>query len=112
MILAIINVILLIAGCFMETTAILLIATPTLLPLVKQLGIHEVHFGLMMVVNLLIGALTPPFGILLFITMDITKVSFAQIVRAVLPFYFPLAFVLVLVTYWPEMVMFLPNLLR
>jgi tripartite ATP-independent transporter DctM subunit len=111
-ILAIINIILLVAGCFMETTAILLIATPTLLPLVKQLGIHEVHFGLMIVINLLIGALTPPFGILLFITMDIAKVSFAEIVRAVLPFYFPLAFVLVLVTYWPDMVMFLPNLLR
>lgn len=111
-ILGIINIILLVAGCFMETTAILLIATPTLLPLVKQLGIHEVHFGLLMVVNLLIGALTPPFGILLFITMDIAKVSFAEIVRAVLPFYFPLAFVLVLVTYWPDMVMFLPNLLR
>jgi tripartite ATP-independent transporter DctM subunit len=111
-ILGIINVILLIAGCFMETTAILLIATPTLLPLVKQLGIHEVHFGLMMVVNLLIGALTPPFGILLFITMDIAKVSFAEICRAVLPFYVPLAATLALVTYWPQMVLFLPDLLR
>lgn len=111
-ILALVNVMLLIAGCFMETTAILLIATPTLLPLMKQLGVHEVHFGLMMIINLLIGALTPPFGVLLFITMDIAKVSFAAIVRAILPFYVPLAFVLLLVTYWPDMVMFVPNLFR
>jgi TRAP-type C4-dicarboxylate transport system permease large subunit len=66
----------------------------------------------MMVVNLLIGALTPPFGILLFITMDIAKVSFAEICRAVLPFYVPLAATLALVTYWPQMVLFLPDLLR
>ena len=111
-ILGIINVLLLIAGCFMETTAILLIATPTLLPLVKQLGVNEVHFGLMMIINLLIGALTPPFGVLLFITMDIAKVSFAAIVRAIIPFYVPLAVVLLMVTYWPEMVMFLPNLFK
>ncbi|MBL8697862.1 MAG: TRAP transporter large permease [Alphaproteobacteria bacterium] len=111
-ILGLINVLLLIAGCFMETTAILLIATPTLLPLVKQLGVHEVHFGLMMIVNLLIGALTPPFGVLLFITMDIAKVSFGAIVRAILPFYVPLAVCLLLVTYWPDMVMFLPELFR
>ncbi len=111
-ILGIINVMLLIAGCFMETTAILLIATPTLLPLVKELGVNEVHFGLMMIINLLIGALTPPFGVLLFITMDIAKVSFGAIVRAILPFYVPLAVVLLLVTYWPDMVMFLPNLFK
>jgi len=111
-ILGIINVLLLIAGCFMETTAILLIATPTLLPLVKQLGVNEVHFGLMMIINLLIGALTPPFGVLLFITMDIAKVSFGAIVRAIMPFYLPLVVVLLLVTYWPDMVMFLPNLFK
>lgn len=111
-ILGIINVMLLVAGCFMETTAILLIATPTLLPLVKQLGVNEVHFGLMMIINLLIGALTPPFGVLLFITMDIAKVSFGAIVRAIMPFYLPLAIVLMLVTYWPDMVMFLPNLFK
>ncbi len=111
-ILGIINVMLLIAGCFMETTAILLIATPTFLPLVKALGVNEVHFGLIMVVNLLIGALTPPFGILLFITMDIAKVSFAAIVRAILPFYVPLAVCLLMVTYWPEMVLFLPQLFK
>ena len=60
----------------METTAILLIAVPTFLPLILQLGIDPVHFGLIIILNLLIGATTPPFGVLLFIVMDIAKVSF------------------------------------
>lgn len=111
-ILFMINVILLIAGCFMETTAILLIATPTLLPIVLKLGIDPVHFGLIMIVNLLIGTLTPPFGVILFIVMDIAQVSFGRIVRAVIPFYIPLAFTLLLITYWADMVMFLPRLFK
>ena len=64
------------------------------------------------VMNLMIGILTPPFGVLLFITMDIARVSFGAIVRAIIPFYIPLAFVLILVTYWPDMVMFLPDFFR
>lgn len=111
-ILALINAMLLIAGCFMETTAILLIATPTLLPIVLKLGIDPVHFGLMMIVNLLIGTVTPPFGVILFIVMDIAQVSFARIVRAVMPFYVPLFVTLMLVTYWADMVMFLPRLFK
>lgn len=111
-ILALINLILLIAGCFMETTAILLIATPTLLPIAMKIGIEPVHFGLMMIVNLLIGTLTPPFGVILFIVMEIAQVSFARVVRAVTPFYVPLFLSLLLITYWADMVMFLPKLFR
>ena len=111
-ILALINVILLVAGCFMETTAILLIATPALLPIAMQLGIEPVHFGLIMIVNLLIGALTPPFGVILFIVMEIAQVSFARVVRAVMPFYVPLFATLLLITYWEDMAMFLPRLFR
>ncbi len=111
-ILALINAMLLIAGCFMETTAILLIATPTLLPIVLKLGIDPVHFGLIMIVNLLIGTLTPPFGVILFIVMDIAQVSFARIVRAVLPLYLPLFLCLLLITYWADMVMFVPRLFK
>ena len=77
-ILTIINVALLVIGCFMETTAILLIATPTLFPLIVALGIDPVHFGIILVVNLLIGTLTPPFGVILFIMMDIAKISLAR----------------------------------
>ena len=85
---------LLVVGCFMETTAILLIAVPTFLPLILQLGIDPVHFGLIIILNLLIGATTPPFGVLLFIVMDIAKVSFGRMVRAMLPFYLPLGIAL------------------
>jgi tripartite ATP-independent transporter DctM subunit len=108
-ILAMINLMLLIVGCFMETTAILLIATPTLFPLIKALGIDPVHFGIIMIVNLLIGTLTPPFGIILFIMMDIAKVSFAVMVRAVLPFYVPLFVTLIIITYWEDFVLLLPR---
>jgi TRAP-type transport system large permease protein len=108
-ILALINVMLLIVGCFMETTAILLIATPTLFPLIKQLGIDPVHFGIIMIVNLLIGTLTPPFGVILFIMMDIAKCSFGTMVRAVLPFYVPLFLTLMVITYWADFVLFIPR---
>ncbi|MBA3775450.1 MAG: TRAP transporter large permease [Betaproteobacteria bacterium] len=108
-ILAIINIALLIIGCFMETTAILLIATPTLFPTIVALGIDPVHFGIILVVNLLIGTLTPPFGVILFIMMDIAKISLAQISRAVLPFYVPLFFTLLVITYWADFVLAVPR---
>jgi tripartite ATP-independent transporter DctM subunit len=108
-ILALVNVGLLVVGCFMETTAILLIATPTLYPLVVALGVDPVHFGIILVVNLLIGTLTPPFGVILFIMMDIAKVSLARMSRAVLPFYLPLAATLVVVTYWADFVLAVPR---
>ena len=112
LILAMINVLLLVIGCFMETTAILLIAVPTFLPLVMQLGIDPVHFGLVIILNLLIGATTPPFGVLLFIVQDIAKVSFAAVVRAILPFYIPLTIALLMITYWPDLSLWLPRLLK
>ena len=108
-ILLLINVLLLVVGCFMETTAILLIAVPALLPLILLVGIDPVHFGLVVVVNLLIGAATPPFGVLLFIMMDIARVSFRQMVRAMLPFYLPLGLALLLITYVPELSLSLPR---
>jgi tripartite ATP-independent transporter DctM subunit len=108
-ILLIINVALLVIGCFMETTAILLIATPTLFPTIVALGIDPVHFGIILVVNLLIGTLTPPFGVILFIMMDIAKVSLAQMARAVLPFYVPLFLTLLVVTYWADFVLAIPR---
>jgi tripartite ATP-independent transporter DctM subunit len=111
-ILAMINLLLLAVGCVMETTAILLIAVPTFLPLILALGIDPVHFGLVIILNLLIGATTPPFGVLLFIVQDIAKVSFGAIVRAFLPFYVPLLVALVMITYWPELALWLPRALK
>ena len=108
-ILMVINVALLVIGCFMETTAILLIATPTLFPLIVALGIDPVHFGIILVVNLLIGTLTPPFGVILFIMMDIAKISLARMTRAVLPFYLPLFATLMIITYWADFVLAVPR---
>lgn len=112
MILLLINIVLLVAGCFMETTAILVISVPVLFPLATKLGVDPVHFGLIMVVNLLIGTVTPPFGICLFITMQIAQVPFAAIVRAILPFLIPLIGGLLIITYLPQVVLFLPGLLK
>ena len=111
-ILMLINVFLLIVGCFMETTAILLIAVPALLPLILQLGVDPVHFGLIVILNLLIGATTPPFGVLLFIVQDIAGVSFARVVRAMAPFYVPLLAALVMVTYFPSVSLSLPAMFK
>lgn len=109
-ILAVINIGLLLIGCFLETTAILLIATPTLFPLIIALGIDPVHFGIILIVNLLIGSLTPPFGVILFIMMDIAKISLGQMVRAVIPFYIPLFLTLMMVTYWEGFVLLIPRM--
>lgn len=112
LILLLLNVVLLIAGCFMETTAILVISVPVFFPLVTKLGVDPVHFGLIMVINLLIGTCTPPFGIALFITKQIAQVSFARLVRAVIPFLIPMLLTLLLITFVPQLVLFLPNLFQ
>jgi tripartite ATP-independent transporter DctM subunit len=112
LVLALMNALFLIAGCFMETTAILIISVPVLFPLVTRLGIDPVHFGLITIINLLIGTCTPPFGICLFITMQIARVPFGALVQAILPFLVPLIVSLLIVTYVPQVVLFLPSLLR
>jgi tripartite ATP-independent transporter DctM subunit len=108
-ILAIINIALLIFGCVMDTSAILLIAVPVLMPIVLQLGIDPIHFGIVVVINLLIGTTTPPFGILLFIMMDIAKISLQQLVRAMVPFYVCLLLFLIVITYVPQLSLALPQ---
>ena len=108
-VLLIVNIALLIFGMVMDTTAILLVAVPVLVPVMKTLGIDPVHFGLVMVVNLLIGTLTPPFGILLFVMTEVAKVEYKPLLRSTVPFYLPLLIFLVVITYWPELSLSLPN---
>jgi tripartite ATP-independent transporter DctM subunit len=110
-ILLVLNIILLILGSIMETTAILLIMVPVLYPLMQNIGVDPVHFGLIVVINLLIGAVTPPFGMCLYIVREITGVPFIDIVRMTLPFLIPLLLTLFLVTYVPKVALFLPNLI-
>ncbi|MCP1199577.1 TRAP transporter large permease [Notoacmeibacter sp. MSK16QG-6] len=110
--LLLINVGLLIAGLFIETTAILIVAVPALLPIAMQIGLDPVQFGVMIVFNLMIGTLTPPFGIILFIMMDIAKVRLFPLMRQVTPFYASLFGMLGLITFVPTVTLWLPGLVR
>lgn len=110
--LVLVNILLLVVGCFMETNATILILGPILLPVATQFGIHPVHFGIIMVLNLMIGLLTPPVGMCLYATASVAKISFERMVKAVAPFYIPLLVTLTLVTFVPGLVMWLPNLLK
>jgi tripartite ATP-independent transporter DctM subunit len=109
-VLLLVNIFLLIVGCFMETIAAITILVPVLLPLMDKIGVDPVHFGLIMVLNLMIGLLTPPVGMVLYILARVAGISFERATKACLPFLIPLLVSLALVTYWPSMVMFLPNL--
>jgi tripartite ATP-independent transporter DctM subunit len=108
--LAIVNVVLLAAGMFMETSVILLIAVPILAPIAANYGIDPVHFAMVMLMNLLMGTLTPPFGSLLFVMMNQTGLTLHQMFRAIAPFYFPFLAFLLVITYIPAVTTFLPNL--
>ncbi len=94
----------------METIAAITILVPVLLPLMTQIGVDPVHFGLIMVLNLMIGLLTPPVGMVLYILARVADISFERTARACAPFLVPLLITLALVTYWPAMVLYLPTL--
>jgi len=110
-ILLILNCALLVVGCFMETIAALNILVPVLTPLILTVGINPLHFGLIMVFNLMIGLITPPFGMVLFVLNKVSGVPVEKIVKATLPFLIPLLVVLLLMTFFPSLVTFLPDLI-
>jgi len=105
------NVLLLILGCFLEGTTILLIIIPVLMPTAKALGIDPVHFGVVAVVNIMIGLVTPPYGLLLFMMMKIADIPLKDLVREVMPFLGVMIGALALITFIPDLVLFLPRLL-
>jgi tripartite ATP-independent transporter DctM subunit len=111
-ILLIINVLLLFVGTFMDMTPAVLIFTPIFLPVVKQLGIHPVHFGLIMIANLCIGLCTPPVGTCLFVGCGVGKTTIVNVVRPLLPFFAAMVVALMVVTYIPQISLFIPNLLK
>lgn len=104
------NLILLVLGCIMDMAPIILIATPILLPIANSIGINAIQFGIMMILNCGIGLLTPPVGAVLFIGSAVSKVKMERVVKATLPFYLCMIVVLLLLTFIPEISMFLPNL--
>lgn len=110
-ILLLINALLLILGTLMDMAALLLILTPILLPVVKAVGVDPVHFGMIMIVNLGIGLLTPPVGSVLFVGSAIGKLPIEQVVKALMPFFGLLLIVLAIITYVPALSLWLPRLM-
>ena len=110
-VLLVINVLLLVLGMVMEPGAILTLMLPVLLPIANGLGLDLVHFGVMVVLNLMIGQVTPPFGVCLFVISDVNKLKLERLYRSILPFLVPLILTLILVTYIPGIVTALPNAL-
>jgi tripartite ATP-independent transporter DctM subunit len=106
-----INIFLLLIGCFIDCVPALFLLTPVLLPLVKQFGIDPIQFGVIMIVNLMIGLITPPVGTVLYTIQRVGNIPFRALAKAVVPFYIPLVVVLILITYFPQIVLFLPNLM-
>jgi C4-dicarboxylate transporter DctM subunit len=111
MFLIVVNLILLVAGNFMEPTGIILILAPIFFPIATQLGIDPIHLGVIMVVNMEIGMITPPVGLNLFVTSGITGMSLVQVTRAALPWLSVLLVFLIMITYIPQISLLLPQLL-
>jgi tripartite ATP-independent transporter DctM subunit len=105
-----VNVLLLLLGCFLEGTTILLVIVPVFLPTAQLLGIDPVHFGVMAVFNIMIGLVTPPFGLLLFMMVRIADIRLKDLVREILPFLVVMIGALALITLVPDLVLFLPRL--
>ena len=110
-ILLLINVLLLIVGCFMETLCAIMILAPILFPVVTSLGVDPVHFGIIMVVNLAIGFITPPLGVNLFVASRVGETTLDNVIKGIIPFLGLMIVTLLLITYVPAISMFLPNLL-
>ncbi len=108
----VVNVFLLILGMFLPTMAALPMLVPILVPALAALGVHPLHFGVVMVFNLMIGLLTPPYGMVLFVLSKVTNTEIEDAVKAILPFYFPLLACLFVLSYFPGLVLWLPRLVN
>jgi C4-dicarboxylate transporter DctM subunit len=111
-VLLMINIMLLVIGTFMDCTPAIIMTMPVFLPLVTSLGIDLIHFGIIVVFNLLIGLLTPPVGACLFVACNIAKIGLTEITKAVWPFIALMVGLLMLFTYWPGLILWLPNMMK
>lgn len=105
-----VNLLLLVLGAFLEGSTIILVILPVLLPTATALGIDPVHFGVIAVLNIMIGLVTPPYGLLLFMMTKIAEVSLFDLVKEVMPFLFVMVGALAVITLWPDFVLFVPRL--
>lgn len=111
-ILLLINIFLLIQGFFMSATAGVVIVAPMLLQVGQTIGVDPIHLGVFLIINLMIGIITPPVGMVLFTVSEVAGIKVEAVIRAILPFYLPLVITLLAVTYFPQLVMFLPSLMQ
>ena len=110
LILFILNFLFFILGMFMDPTASILILTPILMPIILEVGINPVHFGIIMILNLMVGLLTPPVGMSLYTVANIGKIRIESLIKELLPFYFVLFGVIVLLILFPQIILFIPDL--
>lgn len=110
LILLLINVLLLVVGCFMETLCAIMILAPIFLPVITGLGVDPVHFGIIMVVNLAIGFITPPLGVNLFVAARVGETSLDDVIKGIIPFLFVMIAILLLLTFIPTISLFLPSI--
>jgi TRAP-type C4-dicarboxylate transport system permease large subunit len=110
--LILVNLLLLVLGAIIEPTSALVISVPILLPVAVQFGVDPLHFGVLVVLNLMIGLLTPPVGGVLYVLSSVTGVPVIEVFRGVAPFLIPLLLVLAIVTFVPALVLWLPGLLQ
>ena len=110
-IMILINLMLLFMGAFMETASVMIITIPIFVPIITRLGFDPIYFGVVMTLNVMIGTLTPPVGMVLYITAHIAELPLAQAVREILPFYVPLVLSLIVIIFFPSITMILPDLL-
>jgi TRAP-type C4-dicarboxylate transport system permease large subunit len=110
-ILLLINLLLIIVGCFLEQVAAILVVTPIILPMMLSLGLSDVQCGLIVVFNLMIGLLTPPFGLVLYALSDVGKLSIRRVLKGTMPYYLPLLIALMIITFVPWVSEFVPSLI-
>ena len=111
LLLMIINAFLLLVGLFMDVVASMIILSPILAPIADTLGVHPIHFGIIITINLCMALVTPPVGACLFVACGVARISMEQIVRQIMPFIVAAVILLLLVTYIPDLTLFIPGLL-
>jgi len=110
--LAIINLMLLVVGTILDSTTAILLLVPIIIPPLVSVGIDPIHLGIIFVFNIMVGLITPPMGLSLFMVSRIAKVPISKVVKQVLPYYVPLGITLILVTYMPRLILWIPNMLK
>ena len=111
MVLVMINLLLLFLGMFIDALALQFLVLPMLIPIAEQVGIDLVFFGVMTTLNMMIGILTPPMGMALFVVAQVGKMNVSTVTKGVLPFLLPIFITLVIITIFPQIILFLPNLI-